>query len=184
MINPPPYFSKIAYLISKLYPRAEKIIEVGVGRSPYVLLQLKSLLPDAEIMATDIDPEAVRGLNEMGIKSLIDNLFEPDERIYEGADLIYSIRPPFELIPKLVELSSRISADILAVPLSEDEYLSDLSGWERITEDELIAYLLKRSGGKGFRPETSCEVAASRSASPRRLGRRRASRSGRAFHTP
>lgn len=143
--KPPTYFSKIAHLISKLYPRAKKIVEVGVGRSPYTLLQLKSLMPDVEIIATDIDPEVVRELNEMGIKSFIDDLHKPDERIYEGADLIYFIRPPFELIPKLAELGNRVRASVLIIPLSEDGYLSDLSGWERIVEDGLIAYHLRRS---------------------------------------
>ena len=145
LTNPPTYFSKIAYLISKLYPRARKIIEVGVGRSPYTLLQLRSLLPNVEIVATDIDQEVVRELNGMGVKSLVDDIFEPDEEVYEGADLIYSIRPPFELIPRLAELGSRIGADILIIPLSEDAYLSNLSGWERIVENGLIAYLLRSS---------------------------------------
>jgi uncharacterized UPF0146 family protein len=145
LTNPPTYFSKIAYLISKLYPRARKIIEVGVGRSPYTLLQLRSLLPNVEIVATDIDQEVVRELNGMGVKSLVDDIFEPDEEVYEGADLIYSIRPPFELIPRLAELGSRIGADILIIPLSEDVHLSNLSGWERIVENELIAYLLRSS---------------------------------------
>ena len=145
MTNPPTYFSKIAYLISKLYPRARKIIEVGVGRSPYTLLQLRSLLPNVEIVATDIDQEVVRELNGMGVKSLVDDIFEPDEEVYEGADLIYSIRPPFELIPRLAELGSRIGTDILIIPLSEDVHLSNLSGWERIVENELIAYLLRSS---------------------------------------
>ena len=145
MTNPPTYFSKIAHLISKLYPRARKIIEVGVGRSPYTLLQLRSLLPNVEIVATDIDQEVVRELNGMGVKSLVDDIFEPDEEVYEGADLIYSIRPPFELIPRLAELGSRIGADILIIPLSEDVHLSNLSGWERIVENELIAYLLRSS---------------------------------------
>jgi len=143
--NPPTYFSKIAHLISKLYPRARKIVEVGVGRSPHTLLQLKSLLPNAEIIATDINQEVVRELDEMGVKSLVDDIFEPDEKIYEGADLIYSIRPPFELIARLAKLGSRIGADVLIIPLSEDAYLSNLSGWERIVENELIAYLLRSS---------------------------------------
>jgi len=73
--NPPTYFSKIAHLISKLYPRARKIVEVGVGRSPHTLLQLKSLLPDVEIIATDINQEVVRELNKMGVKSLVDDVF-------------------------------------------------------------------------------------------------------------
>jgi len=145
LTNPPTYFSKIAHLISKLYPRARKIIEVGVGRSPYTLLQLRSLLPNVEIVATDIDQEVVRELNGMGVKSLVDDIFEPDEEVYEGADLIYSIRPPFELIPRLAELGSRIGTDILIIPLSEDVHLSNLSGWERIVENELIAYLLRSS---------------------------------------
>jgi len=116
-----------------------------VGRSPYTLLQLRFLLPNAEIIATDIDPEAVRELSEMGVKSLVDDIFEPNERIYEGADLIYSIRPPSEIIPRLAELGSRIGADILIIPLSEDAYFSNLSGWERIVENGLIVYLLRKS---------------------------------------
>lgn len=139
------YFSKIAQLISKLYPRARKIVEVGVGRSPHALLQLRSLLMEAEIVATDIDPEAVKELNRMGIRAFIDDVFEPNEEVYEGADLIYFIRPPSELIPKLAELGRKVGADVLIIPLSEDEYFSDLSGWERLEEDGIIAYLLRGS---------------------------------------
>ncbi|MEM3897719.1 MAG: UPF0146 family protein, partial [Nitrososphaerota archaeon] len=131
--------------ISKLYPRARKIVEVGVGRSPHALLQLRSLLMEAEIVATDIDPEAVKELNQMGIKAFIDDIFKPNEKVYEGADLIYSIRPPSELIPKLAELGRKVGTDVLIIPLSEDEYLSDLSGWERLEEDGIIVYLLRGS---------------------------------------
>lgn len=141
----PTYFSKIAQLISKLYPKARKIVEVGVGRSPHALLQLRSLLIEAEIVATDIDPEAVKELNQMGIKAFIDDVFKPSEEVYKGADLIYFIRPPSELIPKLAELGRKVGTDVLIIPLSEDEYLSDLSGWERLEKDGIIAYLLRRS---------------------------------------
>jgi len=142
--NPPTYFSKIAHLISKLYPRAKKIVEVGVGRSPYTLLLLKSLLRNSEIIAVDIDQEVVRELNQMGIRAIVDDIFKPHWEIYEGADLIYSIRPPFELIPKLAELGRSVGADVLVVPLSEDEYLSNLSTWKRLKEGGVVAYLLRR----------------------------------------
>ncbi len=100
---------------------------------------------EAEIVATDIDPEAVKELNRMGIRAFIDDVFEPNEAVYEGADLIYFIRPPSELIPKLAELGRKVGADVLIIPLSEDEYFSDLSGWERLEEDGIIAYLLRGS---------------------------------------
>jgi len=145
--NPPTYFSKIAHLISKLYPKARKIIEVGVGRSPYTLLQLKSLLRDSEIIAVDIDQDVMRELNQIGIRAIVNDIFKPHWEIYEGADLIYSIRPPFEFIPRLAELGRSVGADVIVVPLSEDEYFSNLSMWERLKEGEVVAYLLRRSRG-------------------------------------
>jgi len=143
--KPTKYFLKIAGLISRLYPKARKIIEVGVGKSPYTILQLKSFLRKAEIMAVDINPEVIREINRMGIKAVYDDVFEPNKKIYEGADLIYFIRPPSELIPKLAELGRKVGTDVLIIPLSEDEYFSDLSGWERLEEDGIIAYLLRGS---------------------------------------
>ncbi len=142
--KPPTYFLRIAHLISKLYPNAKKIVEVGVGRSPYALLQLKSLLQEAEIIAVDIDPGAVGELNQMGVKSVVDDISEPNMGVYEGADLIYSIRPPFELISKLAKLGKEVGANVLVIPLSENGYLSDLSEWDRIVDDGLIAFLLRR----------------------------------------
>ena len=143
--KPPKYFLEIAHLISNLYPNARKIVEVGVGRSPYTAIQLKSLLPGAEIIVTDVDRRVVRELARWNLNSVLDDISNPNLEIYENADLIYSIRPPFELIPKLASLGKRIGADVLIIPLSEDAYLSALSEeWRMIQRDGLIAYLLKR----------------------------------------
>ena len=92
-----------------------------------------------------IRDRVVRELARWNLNSVLDDISNPNLEIYENADLIYSIRPPFELIPKLASLGKRIGADVLIIPLSEDAYLSALSEeWRMIQRDGLIAYLLKR----------------------------------------
>jgi len=142
--KPPKYFLDIANLISNLYPNAKKIVEVGVGRSPYTVIRLQSLLPGAEIIVTDVDRRVVRELARWNLNSVLDDISQPNLEIYENADLIYSIRPPFELIPNLEALAEKTGADVLIIPLSEDAYLSNLSKkWKVIQRNGLTAYLLK-----------------------------------------
>jgi len=144
--NTPRFFIEIAELISHLYPDARKIVEVGAGRSPYTAAQLQKLLPHAEIIVTDIDPCAVMELEKRGLKAILDDASNPRLEIYVGADLIYSIRPPFELIPSLEALADKTGADVLLIPLSEDAYLSNISGsgrWVGIRRGGLTAYILR-----------------------------------------
>ncbi|MCS7132889.1 MAG: UPF0146 family protein [Nitrososphaeria archaeon] len=145
MIKPPKYFSEIADLISKLYPDAKKIVEVGVGRSPYTAIRLKTLLPRAEIIVTDVDREALRYAARLNLNAIYDDVSRPKLEIYEGSDVIYSIRPPPELIHKLEELGIRVGADILVAPLPEDVYLSSMKkNWMRIRGPPTSIYILRQ----------------------------------------
>lgn len=145
MIKPPKYFSEIADLISKLYPDAKKIVEVGVGRSPYTAIRLKTLLPRAEIIVTDVDREALRYAARLNLNAIYDDVSRPKLEIYEGSDVIYSIRPPPELIHILEELGIRVGADILVAPLPEDVYLSSMKkNWMRIRGPPTSIYILRQ----------------------------------------
>jgi len=142
--KPPKYFLEIANIISKLYPNARKIVEIGVGKSPYTALYLKDLLPKAEIIVTDADRGAVKYALSLNLNSVYDDVNDPNLEIYEGADIIYSIRPPFELIPKLESLRTEIKVDVIIAPLSEDAYLSSLEErWTRIDHPQILVYILR-----------------------------------------
>lgn len=51
---------------------------------------------------------------------VLDDIRQPDLKIYKDAELIYSIRPPEELHPYLEQLSEKLGADLIIKPLSTD----------------------------------------------------------------
>ncbi|BDZ70728.1 hypothetical protein GCM10025861_12450 [Methanobacterium petrolearium] len=51
---------------------------------------------------------------------ILDDIRQPNLKIYENAQLIYSIRPPEELHPHLENLSDITGADLIIKPLSTD----------------------------------------------------------------
>ena len=142
--KPPKYFLELAEFISSRYSSARKIVEIGVGRSPYTALRLRKLLSKTDLILVDIDGRVVEDLRRLGFKAVKDDVQVPRLEIYKNADLLYSIRPPFELIPKLIDLASLIGSDLLIAPLSEDAYLSGVGrGFERIRLGEVVVYLLR-----------------------------------------
>jgi len=92
----------------------------------------------------DVDREAVEELRKIGLKAFVDDLTNPSLEIYRGADLIYSVRPPFELIPKIAALGIRTGSDVLIAPLSEDAHFSNLSGWKMLRLGEAAIYILEK----------------------------------------
>lgn len=98
------------YIISN-YDHAPKIVEVGVGSFPEVALKLSEQLK-GDVVMTDIKP------SHEGV--IQDNICLPNLKIYEGASLIYSIRPPEELHQCLVDIAERTGADLIIKPLSTD----------------------------------------------------------------
>ncbi|OED30750.1 hypothetical protein NL43_01930 [Methanosphaera sp. WGK6] len=100
------------YIIQN-YGHSNKIIEVGVGKILEPSTILKQKLPQTTIKLVDINP-----YNETIIQ---DDITKPTSKIYENADLIYSIRPPEELQPDIFKLSEKFNCDILIKPLFTEE---------------------------------------------------------------
>jgi uncharacterized UPF0146 family protein len=98
------------YIIGN-YARASKIVEVGVGTFPRVARDLKEHL-NLNIVMTDIKP------SHEGI--IQDDICHPHLKIYDGAELIYSIRPPEELHPCLVKVAELAGSDLIIKTLSTD----------------------------------------------------------------
>ncbi|MBW2107371.1 MAG: hypothetical protein JRI36_01720 [Deltaproteobacteria bacterium] len=88
-----------------------KAAEIGVGAFPDVALALVG--SGLRVFATDIVPYQYRGL-----KVVIDDVTAPALALYTGLDVIYSVRPPPELIPYLRQLAGKVSADLIVKPLS------------------------------------------------------------------
>ena len=104
----------IARYIAERYPRAKKVVEVGVGRAPGTAAELSRLLPSCRVVATDVREVKVPA----GVKFLQDDVTRPNLRVYKGASLIYSIHPPPELQPYLLKVARAVGADLLLKPLA------------------------------------------------------------------
>lgn len=110
----------IARYIAENYWSARKIVEVGIGKISETARELRYLLPKCRLVATDIEkPEEL----PKGVEFLYDNVTEPNMKIYEGADLIYSIRPPSELQLSLLRVARKAGADLLIKSITGESLL-------------------------------------------------------------
>ena len=100
-------------LVEYITYRYNRVVEIGIGHFPRAALLL--LQNNVRVFATDIKP-----LRYKGVKVIMDDITEPDLSIYDGLDLIYSLRPPPELIPYMISLSRKLSADLIIKPLSSE----------------------------------------------------------------
>lgn len=89
------------------------VVEIGIGHFPDVALAL--LQRGVRVFATDIKTFQYRGF-----KVVIDDIIEPDFSLYAALDLIYSLRPPSELVPFMMRLAERLSTDLIIKPLSSE----------------------------------------------------------------
>ncbi|RLG00789.1 MAG: hypothetical protein DRN49_02490 [Thaumarchaeota archaeon] len=144
LIKPPKYFLEVAKLIADLYPDAEKIVEIGIGLAPWALLNLKKLLPKTTLLAVDVDEVSVMKLRKLGLNVEVDDVLNPRIELYQKSNLIYSIRPPMELIDSILRIAEKVRADVLVFPLSEDSYLFEFRPpWSRVDHPSLLAFILK-----------------------------------------
>lgn len=135
-------FKAIARYIAESYPAATKIIEVGVGKMVDVALELSQLLPSCQVIVTDVvEPLAL----PERVEFLHDDITKPDMRLYEGAALIYAMRPPPELQPYLLKVAQGVGADLLIKPLAGES--TPLKGGELINYQRATFYLFKSAKG-------------------------------------
>lgn len=87
--------------------------EIGIGHFPDVAFEL--LNRGIRVFATDIQQFRYRGL-----KVIVDDITSPVLSLYDGIDLIYSMRPPPELVPYMAMLAKKIFADLIIKPLSSE----------------------------------------------------------------
>ncbi len=103
-------YKDLAEYILKNYK--DKVVEVGVGSRPEVALLLKDRM---DVAVTDIN-----GYGYTGIGFFIDDIFNPDMRIYKNATLIYSIRPPIDIQEAIAQIAKEVGADLLIRPFGNE----------------------------------------------------------------
>ena len=111
-------------------------VEVGIGRNTTAA----KVVHDAGVHVRCTD---IRILHiPPWLTFRVDDVFSPDMSLYEGADVIYSIRPAIEMIPPLLALARALNTDLLVYHLGFETYEN---GGERIDCGVLLHRYYKAS---------------------------------------
>ena len=141
-------FESFSDYVAENYSHTRKIVEVGVGHRIDVAIQVKTRLPDAEVVVTDNDESWVRAHRTPKVKAVVDDVSNPKLALYEGAGLIYSLHPPVELVPSLVSLANLVGADLLLVPVTDEQEVFHGSQWRQLTKQgRTLGWLLRKKKG-------------------------------------
>lgn len=100
------------YILNEVGDNKVKIAEIGVGKFDSIAETL-SKRENITIIKTDIlpkDPTVIK-----------DDITNPNLELYEDVDIIYSIRPPSELQPHLVNLARKIDSQLIIKPLTNED---------------------------------------------------------------
>ena len=91
-------------------------VEVGIGKNT----EAARILHDAgaRVRCTDVRDISVPGW----LCFTVDDVFSPVISLYEGADVIYAIRPAIEMIPPLLSLARTINCDLIVYHLGFESY--------------------------------------------------------------
>jgi len=82
-------------------------VEVGVGKRTGVMDILREM--GMEVIGVDVNP--VRGV-------VFDDVYRPNISIYQGAELVYSIRPPPDIWYSIAQVSATVRAELIIRPFS------------------------------------------------------------------
>lgn len=91
-------------------------VEVGVGNNPGAVGVIRAA--GVPVRCTDIRERIV----PEGVVFRIDDVFEPDLSFYQGADVVYAIRPAIEMLPPLITLAQRLGCELLVYHLGFETY--------------------------------------------------------------
>ncbi|MCR5027319.1 MAG: hypothetical protein K6A34_07755 [Methanobrevibacter sp.] len=100
------------YLLSQCDKNPTKVAEIGIGKFSQVFDYLNEY-ENIEIIKTDILP------NDSSV--IKDDITNPNLELYENMDIIYSIRPPSELQPYLINLALKINSQLIIKPLTNED---------------------------------------------------------------
>jgi uncharacterized UPF0146 family protein len=95
---------------------SKMIVEVGCGRFSAVAVALRPFFKVAATDLLEIDAIDCR-LAPIYVK---DDVTCPVLRVYQGASLVFSSRPPLEIQSSILALSERIGADALIKPFGSE----------------------------------------------------------------
>ena len=94
-----------------------KVVEIAIGKffavSDYLTNLDNSISKSIDFTATDIDPA--------NSNIILDDITNPNMNIYDGADVIYSIRPPQELQPYIEDIANKTGATLIIKPLFNED---------------------------------------------------------------
>jgi uncharacterized UPF0146 family protein len=105
-------YDGLAEFILSRYPAGARIVEVGVGRHPDTALLLRDTF---DLVCTDVTDPGIPG-----IRFVRDDIYRPDLSLYQGAALVYSIRPPPDMQVPIAEIASAAGADLIIRPFSSE----------------------------------------------------------------
>jgi len=100
------------YILSVVDNKQVKIAEIGVGKFDRIANELSNH-ENITIIKTDIrpkDPSVIK-----------DDITSPNLELYDNTNIIYSIRPPSELQPHLVNLALKIDSQLIIKPLTNED---------------------------------------------------------------
>jgi len=102
------------------------VAEAGIGHFPDVAVALVER--GIRVLATDI-----KSFEHCGLKVTVDDITQPDLSLYSAIDLLYSLRPPPELVLYMSRLARKLSVDLIVKPLASEHPGGRLTRYESTT---------------------------------------------------
>ncbi len=141
-------FEQLVDWVKQNYSDARKIIEIGVGHRIDVAEQISKALPRAEILVTDKDESWVRSRKSGRIRAIADDVMFPSLKLYQGASLVYCLHPPSEILLGLEKLANGVGADLLIVPISDEQQDLPQDKWRAlVVHGRIVGWLLDERSG-------------------------------------
>lgn len=122
------------YILNEVGDDKVKIAEIGVGKFDRIAKMLSSK-ENITLIKTDILPK-----DSSVVK---DDITNPDLELYENTDIIYSIRPPSELQPHLVNLARKIGSQLIIKPLTNEDLNTPKVNMKLKNHNKASFYILK-----------------------------------------
>lgn len=107
--------SVVGYVVEE-YPAGASIVEVGVGRRDEAARRLVE--EGYDLTATDL--RDVRDEVADAVGFVRDDVRQPEASVYEGAELVYALRPPYEIHGAVADVARSVGADLLLAPLPDE----------------------------------------------------------------